>query len=106
MQKQEDAFVSGGLRIDYETKRVYVEGKEIKLQTLEYKLLCYLVGRKNCIVSKEELFEKVWDSPIISDGTLNVHIRHLREKIEVNPNEPKWITTVWGRGYLFEDKSQ
>lgn len=103
-QTETQVFISGKLKIDYDTKRVYVEDNEIKLQTLEYKLLCYLIGRKNCIVSKEELFQKVWESPIISDGTLNVHIRHLREKIEADPNKPKWIITVWGRGYLFEDR--
>lgn len=96
--------MSKDLRIEYRTKRVYVNGNEVRLQTLEYKLLSYLVEKRNSIVSKEELFEKVWGSPIISDGTLNVHIRHLREKIESNPNDPLFIRTVWGRGYIFEDE--
>ena len=75
---------------------------EIKLKAMEYKLLAYLVQNKNRTISKEELFKKVWGDAITGDGTLNVHIRRLREKIEENPNEPKFIKTVWGTGYVFE----
>ena len=83
--------------------RVRVNGVEIKLKSLEYKLLCYLAKNKNRVVTKEELFHNVWGDSFTGDGTLNVHIRHLREKIEVNPNEPQYIKTVWGTGYVLED---
>jgi len=69
---------------------------------MEYKLLAYLAQNKNRTISKEELFQKVWSNAITGDGTLNVHIRRLREKIEENPNEPRFIKTVWGTGYVFE----
>ncbi|MNJ04337.1 Sensory transduction protein regX3 [compost metagenome] len=69
---------------------------------MEYKLLAYLIQNKNRPLAKEELFSNVWNDAITSDGTLNVHIRKLREKIEVNPNEPRYIKTIWGTGYVFE----
>jgi two-component system response regulator RegX3 len=76
--------------------------KEIKLKSMEYKLLAYLVQNRNRTISKEKLFQKVWGDGITSDGTLNVHIRRLREKIEENPNEPHYIKTLWGTGYVFQ----
>lgn len=82
-------------------KLVSCEG-EIPLKAMEYKLLCYFIKNKNRILTKEELFQKVWGDSITGDGTLNVHIRKLREKIEDNPNEPRYIKTVWGTGYVFE----
>ncbi|OAB42243.1 response regulator transcription factor [Paenibacillus glacialis] len=90
--------------VDANRCRVHVHGVEVKLKSMEFKLLCYLVNHKNRIVPKEELFRQVWGDSITGDGTLNVHIRHLREKIEVNPNEPQYIKTVWGTGYVFEDQ--
>ena len=70
---------------------------------MEYKLLVYLVRNKNRTIPKEELFRNVWGDSITGDGTLNVHIRRLREKIEKDPNDPQYIKTVWGKGYIFED---
>lgn len=91
------------IKIDTQLCRVTIKGSEIKLKTLEFKLLCYFVNNKNRVITKEELFNNVWEDSITGDGTLNVHIRHLREKIEDNPNEPRYIKTVWGVGYTFED---
>lgn len=85
--------------------RARVHGVEIRLKPLEFKLLSYLLEHKNRVVTKEELFRKVWGDVITGDGTLNVHIRHLREKIEENPNDPQYIKTVWGTGYVYEDRS-
>ncbi|UNK18747.1 response regulator transcription factor [Paenibacillus sp. N3/727] len=93
----------GQIKIDCMLCRVRVNGVDIRLKTLEYKLLCYLAKNKNKVVTKEELFHNVWGDSFTGDGTLNVHIRHLREKIEVNPNEPQYIKTVWGTGYVLED---
>ena len=64
-------------------------------------VLAYLIEHKGKVISKKELFEKVWEDKFTGDGTLNVHIRRLREAIESNPNEPKYIITVWGDGYKF-----
>ena len=81
-------------------------GTDLKLKTMEYKLLVYLIQNRNRVVSKEEIFKDVWEDAITGDNTLNVHIRRLREKIEDNPNEPQYIQTVWGIGYSFEGGSK
>lgn len=92
----------GKFKIDLVRERLMDNHDEIKLTSMEYNLLVYLVQNKNRTISKEELFQNVWGDVITGDGTLNVHIRRLREKIEENPNEPRYIQTVWGKGYLFE----
>ena len=76
--------------------------KTITLKAKEFALLACLYAHKNTIVTKEQLFEEVWGDSFYSDGTLNVHIRRLREKIEEDPNSPKWIKTIWGTGYKLE----
>ncbi|PWW03278.1 two-component system response regulator RegX3 [Paenibacillus cellulosilyticus] len=95
----------GPITIDEQMERVRVRGVEIKLKAMEFKLLTYLAGNKNRIIPKEELFRQVWGDSFAGDGTLNVHIRHLREKLEEKPNEPQYIKTVWGKGYILEDGS-
>lgn len=95
----------GLVTIDEQMERVRVNGAEVKLKAMEFKLLTYLVSNKNRIIPKEELFRQVWGDSFVGDGTLNVHIRHLREKLEEKPNEPKYIKTVWGKGYILEDGS-
>lgn len=94
----------GQFKIDLAREKLFKKGgaEEVKLKAMEFKLLVYLVKNKNRILPKEELFENVWNDEITGDGTLNVHIRRLREKIEDNPNEPCFIKTVWGKGYVFE----
>lgn len=98
-----DVLSFGNVEIDTNLNRVRVKGEDIRLKAMEYKLLCYLARNKNRIITKEELFQKVWEDSFTGDGTLNVHIRHLREKIEDNPNDPQYLQTVWGRGYVLED---
>ncbi|MBD3921385.1 response regulator transcription factor [Paenibacillus sp. PR3] len=95
----------GPVTIDEQMERVRVQGVEVKLKAMEFKLLTYLASNKNRIIPKEELFRQVWGDSFVGDGTLNVHIRHLREKLEVKPNEPQYIKTVWGKGYILEDGS-
>jgi len=102
-QSESDALaVFGDLTVDSENMAVYLKGQKLKLKTMENKLLSYLVKNKNRVVSKDEIFRQVWEDSITSDNTLNVHIRHLREKIEEDPNAPRHIKTVWGTGYVFE----
>ncbi len=91
----------GRLSIDYAAERVTLDGENVPLKAMEYKLLAYLAKRRGQVVTKEALFQNVWADAVTGDNTLNVHIRRLREKIEKNPNEPEYIKTVWGRGYLF-----
>ena len=94
-------YSDGYLTVNFAAKQVNVNGSTVKLTTLEFKLLAYLIENKGKVISKKELFEKVWEDKFTGDGTKNVHIRRLREAIEINPNEPKYIVTVWGDGYKF-----
>lgn len=98
-----DFLEFGRVQIDCVKSRVRVSGEEVKFKALEYKLLLYLAQNKNRVVTKEELFVKVWEDSFTGDGTLNVHIRHLREKIEEDPKWPQHIITIWGKGYMLED---
>ena len=89
-----------GIQLLEEKLSVSIKGKEIPLKAKEFALLKCLFEHRKSIVTKETLFEKVWGDSFYSDGTLNVHIRKLREKLEDNPNEPKLIKTIWGTGYI------
>lgn len=101
LNEEEYSSISN-INIDKDTMKIYVNKKEVSLKSREFKLFSYLFENKNKIVSKEEIFTHVWGNEFFSDGTLNVHIRKLREKIEENPNEPKYIKTIWGTGYILE----
>ena len=101
-QKEKRRTVESGFFLERPTLSVTVNGRNIRLKAKEFELLECLYERKNTIVTKQELFEKVWGDSFYSDGTLNVHIRKLREKIEETPNEPQLIKTVWGTGYILE----
>ena len=94
-------YSDGYLKVNYGAKEVSVNGNIVKLTALDYRLLTYLIENQGKVISKQELFEKVWADKFTGDGTLNVHIRKIREAIERNPNEPKYILTVWGDGYKF-----
>lgn len=89
-------------RLDKDTFSVVLDGNRIPLKAREFRLLECLYEHKNTIVTKEQLFQEVWGDAYFSDGTLNVHIRKLREKLERNPNEPEMITTIWGTGYMLK----
>ncbi len=98
--KSQDAGES--FTIDPSTMSCTVEGKTVSLKSKEFSLLSCLYSHKNTIVTKETLFNEVWGDSFYSDSTLNVHIRRLREKIESDPNEPRYIKTIWGTGYILE----
>ena len=95
-------FTDGNLTIDYVNKKVFHDGEEKKLTSLEYTLLKYLTDNTNRLITKQELFDNVWNDKFTSDGTLNVHIRKLREAIEEDPQNPLRIVTVWKEGYRYE----
>lgn len=98
----DEEFHFGSFSLDYNREKLCRNGQEIKLKTMEFRLLAYLVQNRSRVISKEELFRNVWGDAITGDSTLNVHIRRLREKIEDDPNQPKYIQTSWGTGYMFE----
>ena len=90
------------IQVDLKARKLYIEGREIELKNKEFKLFLYLLRHPNTVITKDELFANVWGDEFFSDGTLNVHIRKLREKIERDPNHPEIIKTVWGTGYRLE----
>lgn len=94
-------FDDGHIRFDFPNRTLLVEGQERKLTSLEYTLLWYLIENKDRLITKMELFDNVWKDKFTSDGTLNVHIRKIREVIEVDPQNPKYILTVWKEGYKY-----
>jgi len=98
--KKED-FDDGYLKLDTVNKTVFVNGEEKKITSIEWKLLEYLIDNKNRLVTKTEIFDNVWNDRFTTDGTLNVHVRKIREAIEKDPQDPKYIVTVWKEGYKF-----
>jgi len=93
-----------GLVINDETKEVTVDGEPVKLTPIEYNILLFLVKNKGKVFSINQIYENIWNENAIgADNTVAVHIRHIREKIEINPKEPKYLKVVWGVGYKIED---
>ena len=90
------------LKLDEPTMSVILRDERINLKAKEFALLKCLYEHKNTIVTKDTLFDEVWGDTFYSDGTLNVHIRKLREKLEKDPNNPEFIKTIWGTGYILE----
>lgn len=103
-QSGKTEYSDGRLTVDFQAKQVYVEGRLVRLTSLEFRLLSYLIQNQNRVISKQELFEEVWRDRFTGDGTLNVHIRRIREAIEREPGSPEYIVTVWGDGYRFSEK--
>ncbi|MBR1670075.1 MAG: response regulator transcription factor [Butyrivibrio sp.] len=101
---RENVYTSGGLVIDDNSKEVTVYGEEIRLTPIEYKILAFLARNKGKVYSIEQIYENIWgDVSGRVDNTIAVHIRHIREKIEVDPREPKFLKVVWGVGYKIEE---
>ena len=98
------AYDDGHLRLDDKNKKVFVDNEPKKLTSLEYRLLKYLSDNHDRLVTKNELFDNVWNDKFTGDGTLNVHIRKIREEIEEDPANPSYIVTVWKEGYRFNSR--
>lgn len=94
-------YDDGRLRIDSVNRVAIVGGNECKLTSLEFKLLKYMTDNRDRLITKAELFDNVWNDRFTGDGTLNVHVRKIREEIEEDPQKPKYIVTVWKEGYKF-----
>ncbi len=102
--KNERILSTGTLEINDETKQVTVDGKEIKLTATEYNILKFLLENKGKVYSIEQIYENVWNEESYgAENIIAVHIRHIREKIEINPKEPKYLKVIWGIGYKVED---
>ena len=97
-------YKSGDLVIDDELKKVTVDGKEVKLTPTEYNILRFLTKNKGIVYSIDQIYENVWENEAYgADNIIAVHIRHIREKIEINPKEPKYLKVIWGIGYKIEN---
>ena len=92
-----------GIKIDTQAKEVWVNGENKSLTSREYELLEYFIKHPNQVLSKEDIFKEIWNMDAIGDiATVTVHVKKLREKIEVDPSKPQYIETVWGMGYRFK----
>ena len=103
LEANDRVFYSGGLMVDDEKKQVTVDGEEVKLTPVQYKILKLLTANAGRVFSIDEIYEKVWNEAAFEvENTVAVHIRRIREKIEINPKEPKYLKVVWGIGYKVE----
>ncbi|MBQ7654029.1 MAG: response regulator transcription factor [Clostridia bacterium] len=99
----ENVFVTGGLMIDCDAHICTVDGEGVNLTATEFGILEYLMKNMGKVIPAEKIYESVWNEPaIVSDKTVTVHIRRIREKIEINPKDPKYLKVVWGIGYKIE----
>ena len=97
-------YEAGDLLVNDDLKKVTVDGEEVKLTPIEYNILLLLLKNKGKVYSINEIYESIWNEEAIgADNTVAVHIRHIREKIEINPKEPRYLKVVWGVGYKIED---
>ena len=100
---KKSVYTVGGLTIDDDLKEVTVDGETVKLTPIEYNILLLLVKNQGKVFSIDQIYESIWNEDAIgADNTVAVHIRHIREKIEINPKEPRYLKVVWGVGYKIE----
>ena len=103
MEQKPNRIVIGGIALDDDTKTVPVDGEPVSLTPIEYNILLLLMRHPGRVYSSAQIYEKVWnESAFGSEGAVAVHIRHLREKLEINPSEPRYLKVVWGLGYKME----
>lgn len=99
-KKKANVYRTGGLEIDDDRKEVTVDGDVVKLTPIEYRILLFLLQNQGRVFSINQIYESIWEEEAIAaDNTVAVHIRHIREKIEINPKEPRYLKVVWGLGY-------
>ncbi len=101
-QNKEHVHIVGGIELNEETKEVLVDGTPTKLTPIEFKILNLLIKTPGRVYSAEEIYERVWNEKAINTDTIMVHVRNIRDKIEINPKEPKYLKVVWGVGYKIE----
>ena len=102
-QANESTLTCGGVILNDDAKTVSVDGETISLTPTEFQILKLLMKNPGKVFSPKDIYREVWeDAPIGSEGTVAVHIRHLREKVEINPSEPRYLKVVWGQGYKME----
>lgn len=100
--KNKDEYVVGGLELNTLSKEVWVDGTQVKTTPSEFKILELLIKNPGRVFSQDEIYEKVWNENAVNSDTIMVHVRNIREKIEINPKNPKYLKVVWGVGYKIE----
>ena len=95
----------GGLELNEETVEVTVDGEPVKMTPIEFKILLLFMKNPGRVFSAEEIYERVWNERAVNTDTIMVHVRNIREKIEINPKEPKYLKVVWGVGYKIEKQA-
>lgn len=101
--KQNGEIVIDGLCVNTESRTVKVDGEDVRLTPIEYKILELLVRNRGRVFSADDIYSNVWnEQTVVGDNTIAVHVRHIREKIEINPKEPKYLKVVWGIGYKID----
>ena len=104
-QVQPSTLVIGGICLDDNAKIVTVDGDTVSLTPKEYDILRFLMQNAGTVFSPSEIYRRVWDDmPLNASGAIAVHIRHLREKLEIDPSDPRYIKVVWGKGYKMEER--
>lgn len=101
-KQEENTHKVGGLELSEDTVTLTVDGEPVRLTPIEFKILCLLMKNAGRVFSAEEIYERVWNERAVNTETIMVHIRNIREKIELNPKEPKYLKVVWGIGYKIE----
>lgn len=101
-QEESNKYIVGGLELDLDTKEVTIDGKLVKVTPIELKILELLMEKPGRVFSSEQIYENVWNEAAINTETVMVHIRNLREKIEITPSNPQYLKVVWGVGYKIE----
>ena len=104
-EKTQNIHVIGGLELDEERVEVRVDGELVKVTPMEYKILLLLMKNPGRVFSADEIYERVWNERAVNTDTIMVHVRNIREKIEINPKEPKYLKVVWGVGYKIEKQA-
>lgn len=104
-QTDERVYVIGGLELNEDTVTVSVDGNPVKMTPMEFKILALLMKNPGRVFSAEEIYERVWNEKAVNTDTIMVHVRNIRDKIEINPKDPKYLKVVWGVGYKIEKQA-
>ena len=104
-QNSDTVYAIGGLEVNESTFEVRVDGAPVKMTPMEFKILLLLIKNPGRVFSADEIYERVWNERAVNTETVMVHVRNIREKIEINPKEPKYLKVVWGVGYKIEKQS-
>jgi len=102
MPANDRVHIIGGIELNEDTVEVSVDGKPVKLTPIEFKILLLLMKNPGRVFSADEIYERIWNEKAVTTDTIMVHIKHIRDKIEINPKEPKYLKVVWGIGYKIE----